>query len=629
MTAERFQDIGPTERASLGATFARMGAALLRPEMRKWRGRIFAAAFVTLVAKGLAVIAPVWLGEGINRAVAANADGGLQAGDGMSVAAPFLLFICLFGLARLLSNALPQVRDGFFVRVTQDAVRLTAVDAFRHAQLQDLQFHLTRRAGAINRIIERGAGAIEFLLRFLAFNIGPTLIELGLAASVIATLYSLKIALTVVVTIALYAIATGLITEWRSAQRRRMNDADTELRAIATDTLSNFETVKAFAAEEREARRYDGAMSRYIDRYVRVIQSLSLLNVVQEAIMTGGLFAAVVMAALGVAEGSMKAGDVTAVILMLTNIYRPLNILGFAWREIRQGTVDIEKLYGLMDAAPKVLDRDDALELTSPRGAIAFENVSFRHEGRAQGLDDVTFEIPPGAFVGLAGPSGAGKSTILRLLFRFHDPESGRVTIDGEDVRNIRQASLRHAFGLVPQEVVLFNDTLRFNLAYAKRDASDEEILQAAERAQLGAFIRSLPLGLETRVGERGLKLSGGEKQRVGVARAILLDPAVLILDEATSSLDSETEREVQSALAAAAAGRTTIAVAHRLSTIAHADRILVLDQGRIAESGTHTELLANGGLYASLWRQQANLADAAPSLPESEDEGSPALQRI
>ncbi|MEO1015690.1 MAG: ABC transporter ATP-binding protein/permease [Pseudomonadota bacterium] len=584
-----------------------MSAAIFRPEMRKWRVRIVAAAGLTLLAKGLAVLAPVLLGEGVNRAVAASGAGAAGTQAVTAAAGHFMAFIFLFGLARVLSNALPQVRDAFFVRVTQDAVRLTAVDAFRHAQDQDLQFHLTRRSGAVNRIIERGAGAIEFLLRFLAFNIGPTLIELALAASVIAAFYSIEIAAIVIGTIAAYGVATGVITEWRSAQRRRMNEADTELRAIATDTLANFETVKAFGAEARESGRYNRAMGAYIERYVRVIQSLSLLNVIQEAIMTFGLFAAVALASVNVAGGTMQAGDVTAIILMLTNIYRPLNILGFAWREIRQGAVDIEKLYDLLDQEPRIVDRPGALALERPKGEITFEHVSFTHEGREEGLADISFTAPAGAFIGVAGPSGAGKSTILRLLFRFHDPAAGRVTIDGVDLRNVAQSSLRRAFGVVPQEVVLFNDTLRFNLAYAREGASDAEILAAADRAQLGDFIRSLPEGLDTRVGERGLKLSGGEKQRVGVARAILLDPAVLVLDEATSSLDSDTEREVQAALAEAASGRTTIAVAHRLSTIAHADAIIVLDGGRIVESGTHQDLIEAGGVYASLWRKQSS----------------------
>jgi ATP-binding cassette subfamily B protein len=588
---------------SFSRVLARMSSLLWRKEMRRWRGRMALALAVTLAAKGMAVIAPVWMGEGINRAA-----GG---GSGAFAAMPyFVLFFLMFGGARFLSNGLPQLRDAFFARVTQDAQRLIAVEAFAHAQTQSLQFHLTRRAGALNRTIERGSAAVEFMIRFLAFNIGPTVLELALAAVVMSALYSWKLALAAVLTILLYTAFTVAVTEWRSHLRRAMNEADTELRAISLDTLSNFETVKAFGAEMREAARYDGALQTYNDRFVRAMQSLTLLNAGQEFLMTAGLVAATLIAALAVRDGTMQAGDITAVVLMLTNIYRPLNILGFAWREIKQGAVDLEKLFELLDTRPGVEDAPDAKDFSPKRGEVRFEDATFVHEGRSSGLNGVTFGIPGGAFVGLAGPSGAGKSTILKLLFRFYDPASGRVLIDGQDVRAVKQASLRAALGLVPQEVALFNDTLRFNIGYAKPGASDVEILEAARRAQLGDFIASLPKGLDTKVGERGLKLSGGEKQRVGVARAILLNPPILVLDEATSSLDSETEKEVQEALAEASRGRTTIAVAHRLSTIADADMILVLDEGRIVESGEHEELIARGGLYASLWRRQALQAE-------------------
>lgn len=589
-------------------SFLRMTGVLWRPDLARWRPRMAFALLVTLVAKGFAVISPVWLGEGINKVV---------AGEGAGAALPaFVLFFLLFAAARFLSNGLPQLRDAFFSRVTQDANRLIAVEAFSHAQAQPLQFHVTRRAGALQRIIERGAGAMEFMLRFLAFNIGPTLIELVLAAVVIATLYSWKLALVAVATVVAYTVFTVIVTEWRTALRRSMNEADTELRAITTDTLTNFETVKAFAAETREAGRYDDAMQVYNDRYVRTMQSLSVLNAGQEFIMTAGLLVAALFAAFAVSDGAMQAGDITAVIMMLTNIYRPLNILGFAWREIKQGAVDIEKLFDLLDLKPDIADAPDAAGFAPREGEIRFEQVSFAHEGRQSGLDEVSFTAPGGAFVGLVGPSGAGKSTILKLLFRFYDPASGRVLIDGQDLKTLKQDSLRSGLGLVPQEVVLFNDTLRFNLAYARPDASEAEILEAARRAQLGEFLARLPNGLDTKVGERGLKLSGGEKQRVGVARAILLDPWILVLDEATSSLDSETEKDVQAALAEAARGRTTIAVAHRLSTIAGADLILVLDEGRIVERGTHASLLAANGLYASLWRRQT--MDESPAISPS-----------
>lgn len=601
------------EASPFGRSVGRMFAVLFRPEMARWRFRIGLAFFLTVAAKGLSVLAPVMMGEGIN-ALTGDENAGARLGlAGLSFAA----LLALFALARFLAAGLPMIRDAFFSTVTQDAQRLVAVDAFRHAQHLDLQFHLTRRSGALNRIIDRGVTAMEYLLRFLAFNIGPTLVELAFAAIVLALLYGVQFSLAAVATVGVYAVFTIIITEWRNKQRRVLNEADTRLRGIAVDTLTNFETVKSFAAEDREAGRYDDAVKEYNRHYVTVMKSLAALNGGQEFIMTGGLLAVAVMAGYGALNGSMQVGDVTAIILMLFNIYRPLNILGWAWREIKQGTVDIEKLFQLMDRSSNVADAPDATEFHAQKGEIRFENIRFAHDGRASGLKDVTFDIPGGAFVGIVGPSGAGKSTILKLLFRFYDPQAGRISIDGQFLQDVSQASLRGALGLVPQEVVLFNDTLRFNIAYARPDASDEDIMVAARRAQLGDFINSLPAGLDTRVGERGLKLSGGEKQRVGVARAILGDPPILILDEATSSLDSGTEEEVQAALHEAARGRTTLAVAHRLSTIASADFILVLDDGRIIERGAHDELVALDGVYAELWRRQSGGESPAP-MPES-----------
>lgn len=590
------------EATPFGRSVGRMFTVLFRPEMSRWRFRIGLAFFLTVGAKGLSVLAPVMMGEGIN-ALTGDADAGARLGvAGMS----FVGLLGLFALARFFAAGLPMIRDAFFSTVTQDAQRLIAVDAFRHAQHLDLQFHLTRRSGALNRVIDRGVTAMEYLLRFLAFNIGPTIVELGFAAIVLALLYGIQFSAAAVITVGVYAAFTIVITEWRNKQRRVLNEADTRLRGIAVDTLTNFETVKSFAAEDREAGRYDGVLREYNRSYVTVMKSLAALNGGQEFIMTGGLLAVAIMAGYGAVNGAMQVGDVTAIILMLFNIYRPLNILGWAWREIKQGTVDIEKLFQLMDRKSEVADPDDGKCFHADMGAIKFDHVHFAHEGRASGIKDLSFDIPGGAFVGIVGPSGAGKSTILKLLFRFYDPDDGAITIDGQRLCDVTQYSLRKGLGLVPQEVVLFNDTLRFNIAYAQPDASDEAIMAAAGRAQLGAFIESLPDGLDTRVGERGLKLSGGEKQRVGVARAILGDPPILILDEATSSLDSGTEEEVQAALREAARGRTTLAVAHRLSTIAGADFILVLDDGRIIERGSHQELIARDGVYAELWKRQS-----------------------
>ncbi|MEM9169101.1 MAG: ABC transporter ATP-binding protein/permease [Pseudomonadota bacterium] len=601
MNGPKFDEVKATPQ-TFRRSVARMLAVLARPEMRRWRLRMVGAFAVTALAKAVSVGAPVLMGKGVDAAIE-GAGAGAAAGG-------FIGFFLLFGLARFIANALPQARDAFFTRVTQDANRLLAVDAYAHAQNQSLHFHVTRRAGAINRIIERGAASVEFMLRFLAFNIGPTIVELAFAAAVMALLYSWSIALAAIATVAAYAVFTIVVTEWRNKFRRVMNEADTELRAMAADTMANFETVKAFGAEARETARYDTAIRDYSDRYVRSMQSMQILNAGQEFVMAAGLVAAACLAGYGAVQGDLKPGDITAVILMLTNIYRPMNILGFAWREIKQGAVDIEKLFDLLDLTPDVRDAPHAVAFSPRGGAIRFEDVVFAYEGRAGGVSGLNLDVPAGAFIGVVGPSGAGKSTLLRLLFRFYDPEKGRVLIDDQDVRGVTQDSLRHAMGLVPQDVVLFNDTLRFNLAYGRPGASDADVLDAARRAQLGDFIAAAPDGLDARVGERGMKLSGGEKQRVGLARAILLDPPILVLDEATSALDSATERDVQNALRAAAVGRTTIAVAHRLSTVSGADAIFVLDQGRVVETGDHATLIARNGLYASLWKRQST--DAA-----------------
>ena len=583
-------------------SIGRMLRAFIRPEMKKWWLRVVLAIILTIAAKGFAVIAPVFMGEGIN-ALTGEAQRVVLPFE--NVATVFIALIGAFAAARFFAAVLPVIRDAFFARVTQDAKRLVIVDAFRHAQNLDLQFHLTRRAGALQRIIDRGASAMDYLIRFLAFNIGPTLIELALAAVVLAQLYGIQYSIVAFVTIAIYAVHTIVVTEWRNRQRREFNAADTKMRAISMDTLTNFETVKSFATEDRETSRYNEAISKYIDIYVATMRSLGILNGGQEFIMTAGLLVMALMAGFQTINGNMQPGDITAVFLMLLNIYRPLNILGWAWREIKQGAVDVEKLHALMDLTSSTQDAPNAPAFRPVAGDIRFDGVGFTYDGRQNGLQDVSFNVPAGAFVGIVGSSGAGKSTILKLLLRFYDPSDGAIYVDQQNVRSVQQKSLRQTIGIVPQDVVLFNDTLRFNIAYAKPDVSDEEVLNAARKAQLGDFIDSLPNGLETRVGERGLKLSGGEKQRVGVARAILSDPSILILDEATSSLDSETEADVQGALRAAAHGRTTLAVAHRLSTLNDADFIVVMDNGRIVETGSHDALVQKEGVYADLWRRQ------------------------
>jgi ATP-binding cassette subfamily B protein len=497
------------------------------------------------------------------------------------------------------------------------------VRTFGHVQRLSLSYHQTKRTGALNRIIDRGARAVDFLMRFLVFNIAPTLFELVLAAGVLSLNYGWEFAAIAVVTVITYMGLTWTVTEWRVKIRRKMNDADNEANARAVDSLINFETVKSFAAERRETDLYDNALQRYAGAAVRSQSSLALLNGAQAFIMNAGLLAMALTAGWKAWNGVLQPGDVAAVTLILMNIYQPLNILGWAYREIKQGAVDMERLFDTLAIKPDVDDKPGAPDMALTGGAVRFDAVSFAHEGRERSVDAVSLDVPAGSFVGLCGPSGAGKSTMLKLLFRFYDPAGGTVSIDGQDLREVSQESLRSALGLVPQDVVLFNDTLRANVLYGRPEASEDEIWDAIERAQLGDFVRDLSDGLDTKVGERGLKLSGGEKQRVGVARAILKQPAVLVLDEATSALDSQTEKEVQAALTEAAKGRTTIAVAHRLSTIANADRIVVMKDGGVAETGTHSELLKLGGIYAEMWARQS---EAGSENRMAADARAPAL---
>jgi ATP-binding cassette, subfamily B, heavy metal transporter len=562
-----------------------------------YRVRLAAAFLLTLVSKVLAVVSPLVLADGINRLAGGDAGGALPA---------FIGLAGFWAALRFASTTGPQLRDAIFQPISEEAQRRAGTRVFSHVHSLSVRFHQSKRTGGVYRTIERGVRAIDFLLRFLAFNIAPTIIELLLAAAVLGFRYGWSFSLIAGLTVVIYAWLTFGVTEWRLKHRREMNEADTEAAGRAVDSLLNFETVKSFAAEARESERYDRALASYAGAAVKAYTSLVILNIVQGFIMTVGLLAMVLAAGLLVARGGMGPGDITAVILIMTNLYAPLNILGFAYREIKQTSIDMEKMFALLDEAPDVADAPNAAALRASRGEVVFDNVSFAHEGRDMGLESVSFAAPAGRTTAIVGPSGAGKSTVLKLLFRFYDPLSGRVLIDGQNLREVTQASLRSALGLVPQDVVLFNDTIRYNIAYGRPEATQRELEEAARRAQLLHFIESLPQGWDTRVGERGLKLSGGEKQRVGIARVVLKDPAILILDEATSSLDSATEADVQSALEEASRGRTTLVVAHRLSTIAGADQIIVLDHGRVVERGTHAALIAHDGLYASLWKRQA-----------------------
>ncbi len=585
----------------LGRTIARLMWLVGGLKGPGFQLRLWISFALTLMGKVLAVFSPLVLAEGINAVSEGRTDGA------------FHIFIGLAGFwaaLRFASTAGPQIRDAIFQPLSEEAQRRAGTKVFAHVHALSVRFHQSKRTGAVYRTIERGVRAIDFLIRFLAFNIAPTVIELALAAGVLAWRYGGIFALIAAATVVIYAWLTFGVTEWRLKHRREMNEKDTEAAGRAVDSLLNFETVKSFAAEDRESERYDRALASYADAAVKSNTSLVLLNMVQNVVMNVGLVSMVIAAGWLASNGRMGPGDITAVMLIMINLYAPLNILGFAYREIKQSSIDMEKMFTLLDEKPDVADRPGATALQAPRGEVSFENVTFAHEGRDIGLNGVSFVARAGETTAVVGPSGAGKSTILKLIYRFYDPAAGRVRIDGQDLREVTQASLRGVLGLVPQDVVLFNDTIRYNIGYGRPAASQRELEEAARRAQLLHFIESLPQGWDTRVGERGLKLSGGEKQRVGIARVILKDPKILILDEATSSLDSATEAEVQDALAEASRGRTTIVVAHRLSTIADAQQIVVLDEGHIAERGTHAALIAKDGLYASLWKRQAEEPD-------------------
>lgn len=587
----------------LAPAVARLFKILASPEMRRWRVRIAIAFILTLGGKVFAITAPILFGEGIN-VLARAGEGGYDASD-MSALWPVMGLFIAYGVLRMASQGAPQLRDAVFSPVSQDAQRITAVQGFAHVQNLSLSFHQTKRTGAMQQIIHRAAAAIDFLMSTLTFNIVPTAIELTLAAIVVAVRYGIWFSVITVLAVLAYAGATYLLTEWRTRLRREMNEAETEVSARAVDSMSNFETVKAFAAEPREIAGYDEARKVYARAATKTEQSLALLNTVQTTIMSAGLLAMAMLGGYRALKGQLEVGDVAALTMILMSVYQPLNILGWVYRQVKQGAVDLEKLFHLMEQRPEVSDKPGAPALHIQGGGVRFEGVSFAHEGRDRSVEEVSFTIEPGSYVGLAGPSGAGKSTLLRLLFRFYDVEAGRIVIDGQDIRDVTQASLRQNLGLVPQEVVLFNSTLGANILYGRPEANPDELKAAIDRAQLRSFVDALPDGLNTRVGERGVKLSGGEKQRVGVARAILKDPPILILDEATSALDSQTEAEVQAALNEAAKGRTTIAIAHRLSTIAGADQILVMEAGRLAEHGTHTQLISHNGIYGDMWRRQ------------------------
>ena len=575
-------------------SFGKLWPYLWSTRARKIR-TVIAIAF-TVAGQFVLVGAPFFLGRMTDA---------LGAGELGRVSSLILMLVAGYAGLRILSVLLNEGREYLFAPVAQYAQRRVATSAFAHMHRLSLRYHLEKRTGGLSRTIERGVRAIEFLFRFLLFNIGPTLILLVIAAGAFWRAYDAWFALIAVATVVSYIAFTVLTTEWRLKFRRRMNALDTEASARAVDSLLNYETVKYFNAEGSETERYDQAMRGYQSAAIASRTSLATVNIGQAAIMNGGLFALMWLTAARITAGEMTVGAIVTITLVMSQLYRPLNILGFAYREIKQSLADMEKMFILLEIEPEVRDRPGAAALEEVRGDIVFDHVDFRYDADRQVLFDVSFHARPGERVAVVGPTGAGKSTLSRILYRFYDIDGGSVRVDGHDIRDVTQDSLRAAIGIVPQDTVLFNDTIGYNIAYAKPGASRAEVEAAARAARIHDFIASLPKGYDTVVGERGLKLSGGEKQRVAIARTLLKDPAILILDEATSALDNATEAEIQSALDAAGRGRTTLVVAHRLSTVQTADRILVMRQGRIVERGTHAELLARRGVYYELWTAQ------------------------
>jgi ABC-type transport system involved in Fe-S cluster assembly fused permease/ATPase subunit len=535
------------------------------------------------------------------------------------VAAP-LIMTASYGALRVLMAVLTQWRDGIFARVAMHAVRKLAYITFVHMHELSLRFHLERKTGGLTRILERGRNGIETIVRMVILQLIPTIVEVSLLMVVLFWQFDWRYVLATLITVVVFMYFTYAATEWRIAIRRKMNDSDTEANTKAIDSLLNYETVKYFGAETREAQRYDRSMERYEQASVKTYTSLAVLNTGQAVIFTFGLTATMLMCAIGVRQGRNTVGDFVLINAMMIQLYQPLNFMGMVYREIKQAIIDIEKMFNVLEQRPDVKDVPGAKPLVVTAGGLRFDDVRFAYEPDRPILKGLSFEVPAGKTVAIVGPSGAGKSTISRLLFRLYDVSSGTISIDGQDVRSVTQASLRAAIGMVPQDTVLFNDSIRYNIRYGRWDASDAEVERAAQLAQIDGFIRMSPKGYETQVGERGLKLSGGEKQRVAIARTVLKAPPILVLDEATSALDSHTEHEIQEALDRVSRNRTSLVIAHRLSTIVSADEIIVLDQGLIVERGTHGELLARGGLYASMWNRQREAEAARERLALVDD---------
>ncbi|MDJ1159866.1 ABC transporter ATP-binding protein/permease [Chelatococcus sp. SYSU_G07232] len=604
----------------MGATLRRLWPYLWPHDRGDLRLRIYLAFALLMVAKLVTVLMPYsfkWATD----ALTGELNGGAAQAGTASLWAGAVFLTVLYGATRILMSVLTQVRDGMFASVAMNAVRRLALETFRHMHRLSLRFHLERKTGGLTRVLERGRNGIEEIVRLVVLQLVPTIVEFVLVMAVLWWQFDWRYAAIVFVMVALYLAYTYKATEWRIAIRRRMNESDTDANTKAVDSLLNYETVKYFGAEARETARYDKSMERYERASIQTYTSLAVLNAGQAVIFTIGLTLAMVLAVYDVRAGLTTVGGFVMINAMLIQLYIPLNFMGMLYREIKQALIDIDDMFGILERDPEVVDRPGARPLVVSRGTVAFEDVCFSYVPERPILKGVSFSVPAGKTVAIVGPSGAGKSTISRLLFRFYEPSGGRILIDGQDIAEVTQDSLRAAIGMVPQDTVLFNDIIGYNIRYGRWNATDEEVAEAARLAQIDRFILSLPEGYDTPVGERGLKLSGGEKQRVAIARTILKGPPILVLDEATSALDSFTEREIQDALDRVSRGRTTLVIAHRLSTVVGADEIIVLDRGVIAERGTHVELLAQRGIYAAMWDRQRQAEAARETLKRAEEE--------
>jgi ABC-type transport system involved in Fe-S cluster assembly fused permease/ATPase subunit len=608
---------------NLVATIVSLWPYIWPADRRDLKASVIFATVLLFVAK-LATVAVPFTFKWATDALAGRGTAPVAADNWLAwaLAAPIVMTLA-YGATRVVMGLLTQWRDGIFAKVAMNAVRRLAMLTFEHVHLLSLRFHLERKTGGLTRVLERGRNAIETIVRMVLLQLAPTIVELVLIVAVLLLHFDWRYVALIAATVVCYMLFTWYATEWRINIRRRMNESDSDANAKAIDSLLNYETVKYFSAEAREAKRYDRSMTRYEDASVKAYVSLAVLNAGQAVIFTIGLTGAMALCAYGIERGTNTVGDFVMINAMMIQLYTPLNFMGMVYREIKQAIIDIEIMFSLLARKPEITDKPGAPPLQVRAGTIRFENVSFAYEAARPILTNLSFDVAAGNTVAIVGPSGAGKSTISRLLFRFYDVTDGRILVDGQDIREVTQTSLRAAIGMVPQDTVLFNDTIQYNIRYGRWDASDAEVEQAARQAQIDDYISRTPKGYETEVGERGLKLSGGEKQRVAIARTILKGPPILLLDEATSALDSHTEKDIQDELDRVAENRTTLVIAHRLSTIVNADEILVLDRGAIIERGTHRELIAHGGLYASMWNRQREAQLARDILAEVGDDGA------